>query len=163
MALTYIRAGQLDKAEAVCRASLEEARQLDKNSAHTARVLGDLGKVLLDQKKPAEAEPFLRECLAIRAKTVPDAWLTFNTRSLLGGAMLGQKKHADAEALLLQGYEGMKKREKSIPPQAKINLSNALDRLIELYTATNQPGELKKWQAERANYPSAHPKAHEKK
>jgi serine/threonine protein kinase len=162
LALTYIRAGQLDKAEAVCRASLEEARQLDKNSAHTARVLGDLGKVLLDQKKSAEAEPFLRECLAIRAKTVPDAWLTFNTMSLLGGALLGQKKHADAEPLLLQGYEGMKKREKSIPPQAKINLSKALDRLIELYTATNQPGELKKWQAERAKYPGADQKIDDK-
>ena len=40
-----------------------------------------------------EAEPFLRECLAIREKTQADDWKTFNTRSLLGGSLLGQKKY----------------------------------------------------------------------
>ena len=58
----------------------------------------------------------LRECLAIRVKKQPDAWSTFNTQSKLGGVLLGQKKYADAEPLLLQGYEGMKQREAKIPP-----------------------------------------------
>ena len=53
-----------------------------------------------------EAEPLLRECLAIREKTQPDVWPTFNTQSLLGGALLGQKKYADAEPLLLAGLRG---------------------------------------------------------
>ena len=46
----------------------------------------------------------------------------------------------------------MKAREKSIPPQAATRLPEALDRLIELYTATDRPDEAKKWQAERARY-----------
>jgi hypothetical protein len=33
------------------------------------------------------------------------------------------------------------------------DIPQALDRLIELYTATDKPDEAKKWQAERANYP----------
>ena len=65
-------------------------------------------------------------------------------KSLLGGALLGQKKYADAEPLLLTGYEGMKQREKTIPPQGQTRLPEALDRLIELYTATNKPDEVKK-------------------
>jgi hypothetical protein len=65
-----------------------------------------------------EAEPLLRECLTIRAKTQPDAWLTYKTKSMLGAALLGQKKYADAEPLLLSGYEGMKMHESKIPPQA---------------------------------------------
>ena len=42
----------------------------------------------------------------------PDTWTTFNTKSMLGGALLGQKKYAEAEPLLLKGYAGMKRRER---------------------------------------------------
>jgi WD40 repeat protein/serine/threonine protein kinase len=112
-----------------------------------------LAKSKLEAKAFTEAEPLLRECLALREKAEPDAWMTFNTRSLLGGALLGQKKYADAEPLLLKGYEGMKQREKAIPPQAATRIPEALDRLIELYTATDKPDEAKKWRDERAKYP----------
>jgi hypothetical protein len=43
----------------------------------------------------------------------------------------------------------MKLREKKIPPQSAIRLPVALDRLIQLYTDTNEPDEVKKWQAEK--------------
>ena len=45
----------------------------------------------------------LGECLASREKTQPDVWSTFNTKSLQGGALLGQKKYAEAEHLLSAG------------------------------------------------------------
>ena len=64
----------------------------------------------------AEAESVLRESLAIRQKKQPNRWNTFNAQSMLGGALLGQKKYADAEPLLLAGYDGMKQRRQSIPP-----------------------------------------------
>ena len=57
----------------------------------------------------------------------------------------------------------MKQRETTIPPQADTRIPEALDRLIELSTATNQPEEVKKWQAERAKYPAAAPPHEEKK
>ena len=119
--------------------------------------MAKLGFVRLQQKKWADAEPVFRDCLAIRQKQIPDSWLTFNTQSLLGGALLGQKKHAEAEPLLVKGYEGMKAREKTIPKQGggELRIPEALDRLIELYTAINKPDEAKKWQAERAKYPQA--------
>ena len=46
----------------------------------------------------------------------------------------------------------MKERESTIPPIGKDRLPEALDRLIELYTATNKLDEAKKWRAERAKY-----------
>ena len=58
-----------------------------------------------------------RECLLIREKTEPDAWTTFNTKSLLGGSLLGQKNYSGAEPLLLAGYEGMQEREASCRDQ----------------------------------------------
>ena len=36
-------------------------------------------------------------------------------------------------------------------------LPEAIDRLIELSTATNKPDDVKKWQAERAKYPAVAP------
>ena len=39
--------------------------------------------------------------------------------------LLGQERFADAEPLLLTGYEGMKQREKTIPQQSKLRLPEA--------------------------------------
>jgi hypothetical protein len=63
----------------------------------------------------------------------------------------------EAEPLLLKGCDGMKAREKTIPPQGAIRIPEALDRLIELYTVTNKPDEVKKWQAELTKYPDTKP------
>jgi serine/threonine protein kinase len=154
LAVAYQAAGKLDLAQELLS---ELRRVLPKNSTQLAGLLAQIGLGLLQQKKWVEAEPLLRECLAIRQKTQPEVWTTFNTQSLLGGALLGQNKYAEAEPLLLKGYEGMRQREKTIPPQSSTRLPEALDRLIELYTATNKPDEVKKWQAERAKYPQTKP------
>ena len=91
----------------------------------------------------------LRECLAIRQKKEPDEWRVFNTRSMLGAALLGQNKHGDAEPLLLKGYEGMEKRAAGIPgPIRKARLTEAVERLIALYEATGQSGEAARWRKE---------------
>src|SRR5262249_8412001 len=152
----YQRAGQFDKAEGWQRQWLPVVKQkAGADSPAYAGELAALGLNLLKQKKWADAEPILRESLAIREKKEPDDWRTFNTQSMLGGALRGQKKDADAEPLLLKGYAGMRAREKAIPKQAggEWRLPEALDRLIELYSATNKPDEVTKWQAERAKYP----------
>ena len=98
-------------------------------------------------------EPVLRECLTTREKAEPDARTTFDTRSMLGGALLGQRKYADAEPLLLAGYDGMKRREKQPPPDTARSLPDAADRLVELYAALGNSAESAKWRAERAKYP----------
>ena len=108
-------------------------------------VLAALGANLLHQQKPADAEPILHESLLIREKSEPDAWTTFNTQSMLGGSLLGQKNYADAEPLLLAGYEGMKEREAKIPPQGKPRLTEALERLVQLYDAWGKPDQGAEW------------------
>ncbi len=82
---------------------------------------------------------------------------------MLGGSLLIQKKYIESEALLLAGYEGMIRREKTIPVQGKVRVPEVLDRLIELYTTINKPEEVKKWRAERSKYPDVAPKPREKK
>jgi eukaryotic-like serine/threonine-protein kinase len=109
---------------------------------------------LLTWKQFAVAEPLLREALAIREKKEPSDWRTFGTQSVLGGALLGQKKYAEAEPLLVKGYEGMKARQAKIPKEAGSRIPEALDRLVELYTAKNKPAEAAKYQELRATYPA---------
>jgi hypothetical protein len=75
-----------------------------------AQQLVTLGRNLLLQLKGSEAEGILREGLAIREKKEPDAWTTFNAQSVLGGALLLQKRYVEAEPLLLKGYKGMTQR-----------------------------------------------------
>jgi len=152
----YIQAGRRAQSLALSRELLADARRiLPPNSPEIARELAQIGFALLTMKEFADAERLLRESFNIREKTEFDQWTTFNTQSLLGGALLGQHKYADAEPLLLAGYAGMKKRENEIPPRGVVRLAQAADRSIELYAQTNKPDELKKWQAERTKYPPA--------
>jgi len=93
---------------------------------------------LLQAGKFVEAEPKARECLAQREKLIPNDWRTFNAASMLGGSLLGQKKYAEAEPLLLSGYEGLKQRKDKIPPNGMVRLKEAIQRLVQLYGATGQ-------------------------
>ncbi len=128
----------------------ESRKNLPKDSPQLASLLVLIGRTFMVQKRWDEAEPYVRECLAIRELKEPDSWLTFNALSMLGGVLLGQKNYREAELPLLKGYQGMKEREAAIPSIAKDRLPEAIDRLIELYSATNMPEEVKKWRAERA-------------
>ncbi|HEV3023502.1 MAG TPA: tetratricopeptide repeat protein, partial [Pirellulales bacterium] len=100
-----------DKAEPLLRDLAEFWKaKAGPNSREYAAHLASLGKSLELQEKHAEAEQVLRDVLAIQESTEPNAWTTFNTRSHLGGSLLGQRKFADAEPMLLSGYEGLNDR-----------------------------------------------------
>ena len=74
----------------------------------------------------------------------------FETKAVLGGALLGQKKYAEAEPLLRAGYEGLKEREARVPAASHPRLRDALDWLIELADAQKDMEAAAKWRAERA-------------
>lgn len=114
-----------------------------------AATLGLLGLNHVKQKKYAEAEPHLRECLALWEKNQPDSWLRFYTQSLLGEALAGQKKYAEAEPLLVQGYEGMRERKGKIPAYSKILVTKAQERLAPLYEAWGKPEKAAQWREKR--------------
>ena len=118
-------------------------------SAAYADALAEFGLLRLAQSKWADAETVLRECLVLHEKIKPDAWTTFNTRSMLGDALLGQKKYADAEPLLVSGYTGVKARIDTIPPELRtIRLIQALERLVLLCEATGKKDEALRWRKE---------------
>ncbi len=135
LAELYAKQAKPDQAIPLLTEVLESGRTaLPKDSPELARQFSEVSQILLILRAWDMTEPLLREALTIREKEEPDAWTTFNTKSMFGGALLGQKKYADAEPLLLAGYEGMKQREAAIPSKGKIRILEALERLAQLYT-----------------------------
>ncbi len=95
-----------------------------------------------------EAEPVLRESLTLREELSPGTRATFNARSMLGEALLGQQRYTEAEPLLLDGYAGLIQQVDSNPYEFDSRVRLAVERLIRLYEATENAEEAEKWQAE---------------
>lgn len=69
--------------------------------------------------------------------------------------------------MLLPGCEGLRRRQKTAEREVsgvdvRVRIGKILDRLIELYTATNRPGEAAKWKTAREEYPTLGPPPWEK-
>jgi eukaryotic-like serine/threonine-protein kinase len=142
LADAYDRAGRSASSDPLYRAALKAARERHGEASEgESDALAAIGMHLLEQQKYADAEPLLRECLMVREQNQPDDWRTFNTKSMLGGSLLGQKKYTEAEPLLLAGYEGMKQREDTIPHQGNVHLTEAIERLVQLYEVTGKTDE----------------------
>jgi tetratricopeptide (TPR) repeat protein len=114
----------------------------DSGLASTLSKYGQLLAKLGSPEGAAQAEPFLRECLEIRTRLLPDdhpqVWLRYNAMSMLGEALCAQAKFAEAEPLLLDGYNGLKD-DPRVPPPAQLGGADrkreALERVVQLYEA----------------------------
>jgi tetratricopeptide (TPR) repeat protein len=151
LAYSYEAAGKLDQEERLLQDRLKQQRKQEGSKSEViAGVLARLGLNLLKQGRSAEAEPILRECLAIRDQTLPDGWLRFNAMSMLGGALLDQKDAAAAEPLVMRGYEEMKRREATMPPFAKQRLTEAAERIGHFYEVSDQPEKARRWREQHS-------------
>ena len=146
LASAYEAAGRMADAEPLRRDAVTRRRAVEKpDRTLLAGDLAQLADVLLKQAKWSEAEPVLRETLAIRDRTTPTDWTRFDTMSQLGGALLGQHRFAEAESLVIDGYNGIKTREFAIPAPAKPRLTDAAERVIQLYTAWGNSAKAAEW------------------
>ncbi|HEX5221929.1 MAG TPA: serine/threonine-protein kinase, partial [Verrucomicrobiae bacterium] len=149
-AITLLRSDE-SKKDYLSRLRLFEANQRYRDHYALAATAG----YMLNQRKLAEAEELLRECLILREEQTPNDWQTFSTRSQLGGALLGQTKYPDADQFLRSGYEGMKARETSIPADSKVRLKEALERLVNYCEATDRPDQAAEWKQKLAEFEKA--------
>jgi tetratricopeptide (TPR) repeat protein len=160
LALARVREARGDReaAAALLRTALESARKNPSDRETLATALTESGRSRLAAGDWSKAEAPLREALAIREVERPQHWVTAEVRSLLGGAVMGEKKTAEAAPLLRSGYEGMARSAAAIPRVDRPRLAEALDRLIAFGEATGRADEVKAWKAERAKWPTNPPK-----
>jgi tetratricopeptide (TPR) repeat protein/predicted Ser/Thr protein kinase len=107
----------------------------------------DLALAYQSQGKFAEAESLAREALEFYRKEQPGDWQQFRAESLLGASLAGQKKYAEAEPLLLEGFQGMAARKHRIvvPDWHHVDLGGKwLVQLYEDWGKTDKAGEWKR-------------------
>jgi tetratricopeptide (TPR) repeat protein len=104
--------------------------------------------VLLQEKRYVEAERAVRDCLSIRENLRAEDWSTHHARHMLGAALAGQGRAAEAEHLLLLGYSGMKERRTGIPLFHKPRLGEAALRVKLFFADLGQVDRVTEWTAE---------------
>jgi serine/threonine protein kinase/tetratricopeptide (TPR) repeat protein len=140
------QAGRCAEAETLRRESLARRREtVPPDSPDLAADLASLGRNLMEQSRWGLAEPLLRESLKIDEAKRPDNWAASHWRSLLGGCLAGQEQFAEAEPLVISGFEGMKSRAASIPQPDRPRLAEAAARVVRLYEAWGKPEKAEEW------------------
>jgi serine/threonine protein kinase/tetratricopeptide (TPR) repeat protein len=146
LAVAHESLGRWAEAERLRRETLARRRRtVGSDSPLLADDLAPLGRNLLGQSRYSEAEPPLREALAIHEAARRDDWSRYDTLSLLGGALLGQGRHAEAEPLIVAGYEGMKAREGRIGAWDRSRVREAAERIVRLYEGWGRPDQAMAW------------------
>ena len=100
------------------------------------------------QEKWSESEIVLREGLEALEKSTAEGWRRYDAMSLLGGSLLGERKFADGEALVISGYQGLKVNEAKIPAESKYRVTAAAVRVLQLYEAWQKPDKAREWKRE---------------
>lgn len=114
-AFMYQREGKYTVAETYATEVLATSRRnVGSDSPVTMDAAAALALAHLSEGKFAESESLAREALQFYEKNQPDSWQRFWAETLLGASLAGQKKYADAEPLLLEGYRAMLARKDRI-------------------------------------------------
>jgi eukaryotic-like serine/threonine-protein kinase len=146
MAKMYQQWGKYALAENYAAQALAGRRHaLGSEDVYTMVSAEDLALAYQSQGKFAKAEPLAREALEFNQKEGPDDWDRFRAESLLGASLAGQKKYAEAEPLLLNGYKGMEAQQDQVLMPNWYNLDLTRDWLVQLYEGWGKPAKAAKW------------------
>ena len=149
IASMYQRRGNYGLAETYAAQALAGRRHaLGAQHPDTMAVEVDLALTFHSQGKFTQSEPLAREAAELFRKNQPDDWQRFRAESLLGASLAGQKKYAEAEPLLLAGYQGMLARKDLIAVPDRYHLDHARQWLVQFYEAWGKPESAAEWREE---------------
>ena len=147
LASLYLRQGKYGLAETDAAQVLAGRRRAggseDPFDIHAAAA--DLALVYVLEGKFSASEPLARENLEFNQKEQPDNWQRFRAESLLGATLVGQKKYAEAEPLLLAGYQGMSARKEKMGVPNLYHLDCAREWLAQLYESWGKSEKAAAW------------------
>jgi len=148
LASVYQRQGKYALAATYAAQALAGRRRaLGPEHPDTMASAADLALAHLSQGKFAESERLAREAMQTDRQKQPDDWQGFRAESLLGASLAGQKKFAEAEPLLLEGYQGMLARKDKMMDEDRYHLDRAREWLAQLYRAWGKPWKAAEWKA----------------
>ena len=146
LALTYYLQGKYAQAEDLYTQTLAERKKRPgPDNPETLDNMADLALTYQAQGKFASSEALAREAVERDREKQPEDWQRFFAESLLGASLAGQKKYAEAEPLLLAGYQGMNARKDKIAVPDNYHLERAGEWLAQLYQAWGKPQKAAEW------------------
>ncbi|HEX7423328.1 MAG TPA: serine/threonine-protein kinase, partial [Terriglobales bacterium] len=146
LASVYYSQGKYVQAEALFGQTLAAQRRVSgPEHPETLESMRQLAAILVHEGKYAASEALAREALGVDRSKRPDAWERFDAECLLGVSLAGQRKYADAEPLLLEGYRGMESRQDRIAAPERYLLDRAREWIAQLYDAWDKPEKAGEW------------------
>jgi len=140
------RQGNYADADVIFTSVLEARRRVLRPShPDTLEVMTSLGEIRLQQKRYTDAEPLLREALANYEKAASNSWQRYRAQNLLGAVLSAQSEYAEAEPLLVSGYQGMIQREATVRFEDRPSLSRAGERIVQFYEEWGKPEKAAAW------------------
>lgn len=152
LAASHWHAGKLEEAEALYQQVLDVRRKHTPADTAAFAAAANLGDLWLQTGQWTKAEPLLRDCLEQCIKQQPEHWLRFNAESMLGGALLHQKKYTESGTLLQSGYEGLNTRAGMLAEQDRFRLRDAIKRLAQFNDATGNADQAAQWRQKLAEF-----------
>ena len=147
LGLLYFRAGRLQEAESMLSQLLEiQRRRLGNDHPDTLNTADHLGVTYLQQQRYEDVELLLGD-LVTPPRDAPDTWYRAQAASILGAALTGEKRYAEAERLLIEGYQGMVARKATIPAANVDPVQRARQWIVQLYEAWGKAERAGEWRA----------------
>jgi eukaryotic-like serine/threonine-protein kinase len=149
LAVSYDGQGKYAQADGLFARTLELKRRL-LGSGHpsTLNTQNLLAGSYISRGKYAQAQALYSrtpEGARVDRRVRQDEWQRFLGQSLLGASLAGQKKYAEAEALLLAGFKGMDTRKDRIAVPDRYHLEQSREWIAELYRAWGRPEKADVW------------------
>jgi hypothetical protein len=99
----------------------------------------------VQEGKFAQAEALEREALEASQETVPDDLERYRAEMLLGASLAGEKKFAESEPLLTEGYQGIEARKDRIAAPDQYQAQMDRERVVKMYEAWGKPEKAQQW------------------
>jgi tetratricopeptide (TPR) repeat protein len=146
LASMYQRQGKYALAEAYAAQALAGRRQaLGSEDPATMESAAALSLAFLSQGNFTESEAAARGVLEFNRKKQPDDWQRFLAESLRGAGLAGQGRYAEAEPLLLEGYQGMARQKNRMGVPDWYYPDRAHEWIVQLYQAWGKPAKAAEW------------------
>jgi tetratricopeptide (TPR) repeat protein len=146
--------GKLAEADALFTSTLESQRRV-LGPAHpdTLDVMASLGEVRLDENKYADAESLAREALTFYERAASSSWQRYRSEVLLGASLAAQNRYADAERLIISGYQGLTQRVTQMPFKDRPRLEQTVGCVAHLYESWGKPEKSAEWRQRMQELP----------